>query len=187
MKEVQRALIFEVVAPLYFELNWEWRGTQGSVFMALLAFYQQKHFLLLLCGLQGCWQGSLISCPVQHMVLLSVVKVQTFTENYRASEKGWRRSPFHFLSCRVPGLLMQSASTSRVFTIYAVHYLTVQDYFHYWDWQAASCQARTGVFFSISLNELPSFGSTHWPLTKETYYSKEDITWGADICAPKFL
>lgn len=63
----------------------------------------------------------------------------------------------------------------------------MQDYFHYWDWQAASCQARTGVFFSISLNELPSFGSTHWPLTKETYYSKEDITWGADTCAPKFL
>lgn len=62
---------------------------------------------------------------------------------------------FPFLPCSWS--LMQSASTSRVFTIYTVHYLTVQDYFHYWDWQAASCQDRTGVFFSVSLNELSFF------------------------------
>lgn len=128
------------------------KGNPGKCLHGSISILPTETFPFLAVWAPGPWQGSLISCPIQHMVLLSVVNVQTFTKNYRASEKGWRRSLFHFLSCRVPGLLMQSASTSRVFTIYTVHYLTVQDYFHYWDWQAASCQDRTRVFFRVSLN-----------------------------------
>lgn len=57
------------------------------------------------------------------MVLLSIIKVQIFIENYRDSEKGMVFFYFNFLPCHIPGLkekafglLMKSANTLRVFT-----------------------------------------------------------------------
>lgn len=152
MKKVWRALRSEA-APLYFETENPGKCLHGSISILPTETFH-------LAGGVGsrAVAGSLISCPIQHMVLLSVINVQTFTDNYSLSEEGWRLPPPHFLSCHVPGLLMQSASTFRVFTIYTVNYLTVQDYFHYWDWQAISCQDRTRVFFSIGLNVPSLFG-----------------------------
>lgn len=134
------------------------KGNPGKCLHGSISILPTETFPLLAVWAPGLWQGSLISCPVQHMVLLSVVKVQIFTEKLQSLREGMEAFSlsFPFLPCSWS--LMQSASTSRVFTIYTVHYLTVQGYFHCWDWQAASCQDRTGVFFSIRLNELSFFG-----------------------------
>lgn len=151
---------------------WKWsrdEGGPGRVFMGLLAFYQQKYLILPAARAAVLWLKSLILGPTP---AYGVTKHNQSANRHRKLQTLWKGdgcflplisfpAMFLVLSKKTFGFLMKSANTFRVFTMYRVNYLTVQDYFHYWDWQHVSCQDRPSSH-QHAHESTSFFGSIQW-------------------------